>query len=204
MQGPLVLPGEYTVQVAAGSRQAKVTVRVEEDPRIQVSEADRKAQLEALLRAGRLLTAIDSGQKSAQSLRTQLATLQESLKRLPAGSESVGKEAAALADKVSRLEARLSRTGGVRQGLGAAGPPPAGTPTPLFQKISRLYGSLGSYTEAPGSEAKERLEALSGELKGLLDQLNQVVEQDVPSLNRLMNQQQVPLIQAGKPVEVRW
>jgi len=47
--GPLVVPGEYTVRLAAGGRTYQQTLRVLEDPRVQVSAADRKAWTDALL-----------------------------------------------------------------------------------------------------------------------------------------------------------
>jgi photosystem II stability/assembly factor-like uncharacterized protein len=200
--GPRVLPGEYALKVASGGKEATAQVKVEDDPRIQVSDADRRAQLEALLRLSRMLTAIDTGQKAAFALKNQLGTLQESLKKAPSVPEAVTAAAKAMAEKVGQLEGKLSRTGGVRTGLGSAGPPPRGTPTPLYLRLNRLYGSLESYTEAPSPEQLERAEALSQELRGLLGELNQLIEEDVPGLNRLINQNNVPQILTGKPVEV--
>jgi hypothetical protein len=68
----------------------------------------------------------------------------------------------------------------------------------------RLYGSLGAYTEAPNPTSLRRVESLSVELKALLDQVSGIWDDDVPSLNRLMNQHNVPLIRpprAEKPTD---
>ena len=40
-RGPFVLPGTYTVKVAASGKEASQTVVVEDDPRIVVSDAER-------------------------------------------------------------------------------------------------------------------------------------------------------------------
>ena len=49
MPGPLVMPGEYTVRLTAGGRTLEQKVEVNEDPRIQVSPANRKAWTDAML-----------------------------------------------------------------------------------------------------------------------------------------------------------
>jgi hypothetical protein len=46
------------------------------------------------------------------------------------------------------------------------------------------------------------MQALSIELNDLLSALNQVVEEEVPNLNRLLNQNKVPLIQPGRRIDV--
>jgi len=200
--GPRVLPGEYRVKIAAGGREATTAVKVEDDPRIQISEADRRAQLDALLLLGRLLTAVDNGQKTAYVLKNQLSSLQDSLKKVPSVPEAVTAATKSLTEKVDQLEGKLSRTGGRQTPLGAAGPPPRGTPTPLYVRLNRLYGGLESYSEAPSQEQLERIEGLSREARGLVAQLNTVIDEEVPSLNRLMNQNSVPQLQPGKRVEV--
>ena len=49
MGGPLVLPGEYIVRLTAGGRTQDQKLTVLEDPRLQVSAADRKAWTDALV-----------------------------------------------------------------------------------------------------------------------------------------------------------
>jgi photosystem II stability/assembly factor-like uncharacterized protein len=49
LPGPLVMPGTYTISLSANGKTATTTVRVLEDPRIQVSAADRKAWTDAQL-----------------------------------------------------------------------------------------------------------------------------------------------------------
>jgi hypothetical protein len=43
LQGPLVTPGVYTIRLRAGGRTTETTVEVSEDPRLQISPADRQA-----------------------------------------------------------------------------------------------------------------------------------------------------------------
>ena len=48
MPGPLVMPGVYTVRMMAGARTLEQKVEVREDPRVDVSPADRKLWTDAL------------------------------------------------------------------------------------------------------------------------------------------------------------
>src|SRR5206468_811327 len=47
-RGPLAEPGEYTIRIKAGEKEATQKVTVEEDPRIVMSAADRAARREAI------------------------------------------------------------------------------------------------------------------------------------------------------------
>lgn len=48
MPGPLVMPGIYTVRLVAGGRTLEQRVEVREDPRLDVTPADRKLWTDAL------------------------------------------------------------------------------------------------------------------------------------------------------------
>src|SRR5438046_8924951 len=48
-QGPLVVPGTYTVTVRAGGRILTGAIRVDVDPRVTFADSDRKARPAALL-----------------------------------------------------------------------------------------------------------------------------------------------------------
>ncbi len=82
-RGPRVLPGEYTVMVAAAGKQATKTVRVEEDSRIQINEADRGRLTEAQMKLYEMQKSIDAARRSLQNLKTQMSALQDSLAKNP-------------------------------------------------------------------------------------------------------------------------
>jgi len=58
MGGPFVLPGDYTVRLTVTGRTLDQKLTVLEDPRIQVSAADRKAWTDALVAAGETYRAV--------------------------------------------------------------------------------------------------------------------------------------------------
>jgi photosystem II stability/assembly factor-like uncharacterized protein len=94
--GPLVMPGTYTVRLTAGGRTHDQPLQVVEDPRIQVSTADRKAWTDAqvaiadLYRGAATLTerldrdttpASADVRRMARELRTRLLTLYRDIGR---------------------------------------------------------------------------------------------------------------------------
>src|SRR5438477_4582953 len=101
--GPRVAPGEYNVKLAVGARQATGTVRVEEDPRIQISEADRARLAEAMTRLFDLLKSAGTTRRSLANLKTQLTTLQNTLKDTPDVPKNVTQSLQALTDEVTNL-----------------------------------------------------------------------------------------------------
>ncbi len=93
LPGPLVIPGEYTVRLTAGGRTFEQKVQVNEDPRLQVSAAERKAWTDALVSVGEMyrgaVTLVDQLTKRgtaaieqreiARELQTRLVTLYRAL-----------------------------------------------------------------------------------------------------------------------------
>jgi hypothetical protein len=65
MAGPLVMPGEYTVRLTALGHTSEQKLQVKEDPRIEISSADRKMWTDAL-------RAVADLYRGAVALRDQL------------------------------------------------------------------------------------------------------------------------------------
>jgi hypothetical protein len=88
MSGPLVTPGEYTVRLTALGHTSEQKLQVKEDPRIEISPADRKLWTDALrmvadLYRGAVTLRDQLGQRgasaelrdTARELQTRIATL---------------------------------------------------------------------------------------------------------------------------------
>ena len=175
--GPRALPGNYTVRVSAGGRQATKTVRVSDDPRIDVPAADRRAQRDAMLGLGGLIARLDKAHQTTESLQAQLGSLAESLEDVEV-PESVSSLVESVGDQVDELEGKLARGG--RFG--------GDRPRPLYARMTRVYGNLNSYTEAPSAFQLERIDSYAQELDGLEEELNQLIADEIANLNMTMEQ----------------
>src|SRR5260370_42210689 len=63
-RGPLVDPGEYTVKIKAGDKEASQKFTVEEDKRVVISAADRGARREAIAQLYTIAKATDKDRRT--------------------------------------------------------------------------------------------------------------------------------------------
>lgn len=195
-QGPLLPPGEYVVRLSVEGKQMEKRVRVEEDPRIEISEADRKVHLEAQLQMNQLYRAADKLRNACSDLFGQLNTTAESLKArkapesLMAGLTNTSKEV----DEIRRRLAVPPRTE-------SAGPREPG-PTPILSRLRSLIGAIGGYTARPTAVQLQQIEEISRQLSALVSRFNNVVDVSIPELNKQMLDHNVPFIAPVARVEV--
>jgi photosystem II stability/assembly factor-like uncharacterized protein len=196
-RGPRVPPGDYVVKVAAGGKEATTTLHVQEDPRIQISEADRGKWSDAVMKAYELQRSAQAAQRSVQNLKTQMTTLQESLRRTPNVPKEVGDTVKSVADQVDDIQKRLVPT---FDQSGGAGPPLPDAPRPLLGRIGQLSNGIDNYTAAPTPDQMTRLSELSTELKTLVDQLNKLIDEGIPNLNKQIRDSGMSFVNPGQRV----
>jgi len=196
-RGPRVAPGEYNVKLAAGGKQATGTVRVEEDPRIQIAEADRAKLNEAIMRVYDLLKTGAAVRKSLQNIKTQLINLQNTLKDMPDAPRNVTQALQTLSDDVTNLQKRLVAAPDL---TGSAGPPPPEEPRPLLGQLFEVGFGLDSYTAAPTSDELMRIDDLAKQLRQLIAEVNRVNDEGVPRLNKQMSDAGLQIVNPGKKI----
>jgi photosystem II stability/assembly factor-like uncharacterized protein len=197
-RGPFVPPGTYTVTVSVGSASDSKSVIVGEDPRIQLSEADRRSWYDAARRGAGLWSRADAVNRSAASLKKQLGELQQAAaKREPKPPEAVTSAIKAAAEKADALAARMSR----QAPLGFAGAPLEDEPDPLLARARGVYLAVGSMSAPPTAQQQAMMDGIAREVDDAARQANALLAQDVPALNRLLSDNGMGRIEAGKAVE---
>ena len=197
MAGPRVAPGEYNVKIAIGTKQATGNVRVEEDPRIQISESDRVKLADAMSRLFDLLKAAGTTRRSLANLKTQLTTLQNSLKDNPETPKNVTEAIQKLSDDVTNLQKRLFPPPDLS---GGAGPPLPDEPRPLYFDILNVAFNMDGYTAAPTADEMLRLDDYAKKLRELIAEVNKMMDQDVPKLNKQMSDAGLQIVNPGKKI----
>ena len=198
-RGPRVAPGDYMVKLSAAGKELTGSVRVEQDPRIQISEADRQKWQDALMKLYDMQRYGQAAQRSLQSLRTQMTSMQESLRRTPNVPESLTREAKAIADKLEDLQRHIVQS---FDQSGGAGPPLPGTPRPILGRIGQMFNSIDGYTAAPNAEQLARIDELSKELNSLVGDLNKAIEESIPNLNKQIRESGVSFVNPGQKIQV--
>jgi photosystem II stability/assembly factor-like uncharacterized protein/flagellar hook assembly protein FlgD len=197
-RGPRVQPGTYVIKIVAGDKTTTGNVTVQEDPRIQIVEADRSKLNEAIAKGYALQKSAEAARKTMTSLKTQITTLQNSLKDNSEVSKPVNDSVQKVSDGLATIQKKLVTT---PDNSGGAGPALPDEPRPLLNQINGMANGLDSYTAAPTPDELMRIEDLSKQLKDLLAELNKFIAEDVANLNKQLRDSGLQFLNPGKPVE---
>jgi photosystem II stability/assembly factor-like uncharacterized protein len=181
-RGPLVPPGQYSVKVTAGTHVSEARpIAVEEDPRIQISEADRKAWYDMQMATTRLAPQLQLGLRAVNTLGTQLREIKTQIARNPRVTDAVRTALQTLLDKVEGLGGREP----ANEPPGFAGAPLADAPQTIQQRLG-FGGFGGGMTEAPTASQKVAFERAQKELVAFGETMRTITQTDVPALNKLL------------------
>jgi len=201
-RGPLVEPGEYTIKIKAGGKEDSQKVVVEGDPRLQISAADRAARSEAIQQLYALAKTTDKDRKTIQGIKDGLKAAREQWKKdadkpeAPKIPEEIQKAAEELQKKVDAVAEKYARE---QEGLGNAGPPFMWKPEPLPQQAQSLLRDLDGFWAAPGGQQKDKLAELPPLVTDASAQVKKIAEEDLPALNKKMNDAGIPHIVPAPP-----
>jgi hypothetical protein len=153
--GPMAVPGAYTVRLTAGSFSATAPLRVSEDPRVTqdgVTIADLREQFEHNMRARDLVSDVN---RTVARLRAA----QAQFKGVP------GAQADTILPRLNELASHLI-TPAIRY-----------SKPELQTHITYLYGMTTSTDQRIGRDAIERLTTLRQELDTRIAELNKILGQ---------------------------
>jgi photosystem II stability/assembly factor-like uncharacterized protein len=195
--GPFVEPGEYTVKIKSGDKEAMQKVTVEEDTRIVISAVDRAARREAISELYAMAKTTDKDRRTIEGIQTALKTAREQWKKDAEKSnttkipDEIVKTADELQKKVDAVAGKFVRE---REGLGNAGPPFEWKPEPLPGQVQDLLSDLDGFAAAPGGQQKDKLAELTPLVSDASAQVKKIAEEDLPALNKKMNDAGIPHI----------
>jgi len=182
-RAPYVLPGEYKVKLQAAGQEMIKPVQIEGDPRLDVSFEARKAQHDALLKLYLLEPAMQAAERTLTSLKKQIDDLEGNLKKLPSVPPSLLEAIKPISKEIEDIRIEL------------LGDPRAGFAAMRFSvrgKLRSLGSSIGRYTGAPSERQLSQIEQNSARLKALVERINKIIDQDIPQLNKLMHENNIP------------
>ena len=201
-RGPLVEPGEYTIKIKTGDKEATQKVTVEEDNRIAISASDRAARHEAIEKLYTMAKSTDKDRTSIEGIQTALTNARDQWKRdagkpnAPKIPEDIVKAADELQKKADALAEKYVRP---RPALGNAGPPLEWKPEPLPNQVQNLLNDLDGFAAAPGGQQQERLAELATLVSQASAEVKGLAETDLPALNKKMNDAGVQHIAPAPP-----
>lgn len=169
-EGPLAVPGQYTIELSSGGKSDRQTLLVQPDPRMRASQADLNAQFELETRLTDALAVTYDSYSSLKELRASVAA------RMKAMTD--GKAAKNVIDAVQAFDKKLDA---VQNGTNAA--PGVGLAN---RDLARYYMMLTSGDARPA----ERLRAVVTEscqgLSNALGSWRNLNATDLPALNTVL------------------
>jgi hypothetical protein len=164
VQGPLVLPGIYSIVLTAGDQQYRAPLIVQLDPRVHTSAADLRALLtysQSLCALLERAATVDEGEKPASE---QLGAL---VRRLTAGHEdhSLLREIQKLRDATAAGEKALGRISGTVSGLEADAESADLAPTAADQQVLDKESKALDEAERAWSDSQAAIRKLDVRLR---------------------------------------
>ncbi len=184
-RGPLVEPGEYTVQVKVAGKELSRKVTVLKDPNTSGTLEDVKAQTRILLEIHENTNAVAAMINQAERIRKQLNDLDVFLKGHP-DAEAVHKAGAEIGKQLLEIEdfffpVRLTGSGdGLRW------------PDKYYAKLGVLAGHVANSDYPPTDQMIEVHEMFKSQLVDVREKQKKIVEEDLAAFNAMLVEKKIP------------
>ena len=195
-QGPIALPGQYTVRLTVNGHALPQPLVVTMDPRVPATRDQLALEFQKQQLLASLMTQSTEAITEARSLREQIQKLTGKSPAAPAGDAAnspASKLSGPLADAVSAFEKKLTAI----LGAGGFGAPPSPSPTlaRASGNVAALYGELDRADAAPTAAQLAAMDATEKDFSAVLKQWTDLKSTDLPALNRQLKSANVPELQ---------
>jgi hypothetical protein len=178
-QGPLALPGTYTVRLTADGKTMTAPLTVKMDPRVHATAAELQSLFAAQVKLAELVTKSATASLEAHSAQEQLEALSKS-------AQAAVKDAVEAADK--ELAEVLS--GHAKPGGGEAEP----GLDDVAGELAGLYTQVGMADAAPTAAQAKAAAHASEETAEALKHWERVRDESIPALNRQLEGAHLPIL----------
>jgi photosystem II stability/assembly factor-like uncharacterized protein len=196
---PLVAPGDFTVELTVDGRKFRAPATVLADPRLTMAASDIAAQHEALAEILACSKKMGLAITAATNIRRQLDTLAQDIQKEGRSEPALDGALQSFADKFKPIEDEvvpkefgstlMTRELALRGGS-------------LNQLITSLGMSIGGFPAAPTKTELFELGEIQQQVESLVGRLNQVIREDIPALNRALEQSGLKPLRAPDEVKI--
>ncbi len=194
-QGPLVMPGKYTVTMAlrsggnvtplAGSQSFNVVVEGKEN----ISAADAKALAEFQRKVSLLQRNVGVASGVATTAKTSIGLLKRAAAEAPVDNKRFIDQANALDDEIDKL------INAIRGGRADTEIPPPS----IFSRINNVAGTIRLSTIRPTQTQTSNYDLANSEFAPVLARLRKLVDVDIPKLEKELDAAGAPLTPGRLP-----
>jgi photosystem II stability/assembly factor-like uncharacterized protein len=191
--GPYVLPGKYHVTLEMMNKKITKIIFIEDDPELEISFEDRKAQHDALLYLAKLLPSLSSANQVIENFQNQIEELQKNLRKLSAVPVNINDRVQAIIEELDGMRMKL---------IGVSKLGKQETRSSIRGNLLGIYNSLERYSAPPSERQILKITQYSDELKKTIENINKMIETNIPSLNKILNEHNIPFIFPGDKIKV--
>jgi photosystem II stability/assembly factor-like uncharacterized protein len=177
--GPRVPPGLYTARLTKGGEKFETPITVQVDRRAPYNAADRKANFDAVVKAGALFDEMSALVDRLDAARAGAAAAQA---KVPAG-DPLASKLGALATRLDEIKRVIVAT---KEGGGITGE------ERIREHLADVYGALRFWEGRPAKYKLDRIESLRKELDDVKKDFDTVASRDLPAINDALKQKGLP------------
>jgi hypothetical protein len=193
-QGPLALPGHYTVKLTAGSQSQTQPFEIVLDPRVKnVTATDLQKQFELSMQVRNANSELHRSVNQIRELRTQLKALQQRFGE-DSPLKTLLREAEALDKKMAPVEEELIQVNMKGSEANLA------FPNELNEELDSFSAAIQG-DQAPTQQQYEVFKMLRGKLDRQLAAWKQIMTTDVPAFDELVKGNNVPALYVSPTAE---
>jgi hypothetical protein len=187
-EGPLVLPGKYTVKLNIGNQSQSHPLEIVQDPRVKnVTPADLQKQFDLLMEIREANTDLHRSVNQIREFRGQLKSFQTRFANDP-NLKLLLEQAEALDKKMTPVEERLIQVNMKGSEANLA------FPNMLNEQYDSFRSSVETGDSAPTQQQYEVARMLRSQLDQELTAWKQIMSADVPAFNELIRKSNVPVL----------
>ena len=188
-QGPIVLPGTYTLKLTVAGKSQTVPAEVRLDPRLKVSSADLKKQFDLAFKVRDDIEALHVAVNQIRGVRSQLELVKtrmqeegEKGKPIIAAVEELQKKMDPVEQELMQVR-RKSSEGNLRY------------PNMLNDQYDTFRAAIETADAAPTESELTVFNGLHGRLEKQLAAWKQIASTNVPEVNQLVQKQSISLVE---------
>jgi hypothetical protein len=189
LEGPLVLPGTYTISLTVAGETKEQQVVIDKDPRVTASDDDFRKQLDMMLQVRDKVTEVHDGIIRIRSVRSQVNEWAVRAKSSNKG-EALAEVLSGLTKSLGAVELELIQTKAPEE----EGLDKIALPSGIGHKLKELMAAVSSADAAPTSQQYDVYKEFSEKADGALGRLEKLVDEDVQRFVDMLHELEVPAI----------
>lgn len=178
--GPVQIPGEYTVKLNVNGKDFAQAYKVVADPRSESTVADMKIQFEFITDVNKTVDKAHKSIKNIRKINTQLKSFQGQYKE-DSTTKELREKAKNLSEKFSEIEKALYQT------QNQSGQDPLNFPIKLTNKLAHLNALVGMGDFGPTEQDVAVKKELTEQIDAELDKFNTLVTDEITAFNNEFN-----------------